>query len=486
MKTIPGNMYDEVLYNSRPSSLTHPDHLAALTTLFGLSPAPVENCRVLELGCGNGANLIPMALTLPGSRFSGVDMAGVPIAAAQALAAELKLENIAFHQLDLMDLNPGFGEFDYIIAHGVYSWVPPAVRDKLMAICRANLAPRGVAFVSYNTFPGCHLRKMLSGMLAYQTRNITGPELQLKHAYALINFLYASNPKTLALQEELKAIRSRDPSVVFHDDLEPVNDPVYFHEFAEHARAHGLQFLSEAEFFSMQPAGFDVEVVDTIHLLAQGDRIKEQQYLDFLKCRRFRQTLLCHQELALGHEPAAGRIPGLCVSSPAKPMQDVTDQGSDENLEFQTPDGASMTTNLPLAKAAILYLAARWPLAAPFRELPGASEALLADLLLKIYATGLVELHAAPSRFTLEAGVRPRAFSLARLQAESETFVTTLRHTTVGLDDALGRRLVTLLDGTRDRAALLKDLASESSGPLQAEDLERSLTGLARLALLEA
>jgi hypothetical protein len=130
-------------------------------------------------------------------------------------------------------------------------------------------------------------------------------------------------------------------------------------------------------------------------------------------------------------------------------------------------------------------LAARWPLAVPFGELPGASAAL-ADLLLKIYHSGLLELHVVPSRFTLEASERPRAFSLARLEAGSGSLVTTRRHTTVELDDALGRRLVTLLDGTRDRAALLKDLEAAVNGPLQAEDLERSLTGLARLALLEA
>jgi hypothetical protein len=144
-----------------------------------------------------------------------------------------------------------------------------------------------------------------------------------------------------------------------------------------------------------------------------------------------------------------------------------------------------MTTNLPAAKTAILYLAARWPMAVPFGELPGASAAL-ADLLLKVYASGMLELHVVPSRFTLEASERPRAFSLARIEAESGSLVTTRRHTTVELDDDLGRRLVTLLDGTRDRATLLKDLASESSEPLRAEDLERSLTGLARLALLEA
>ena len=136
MQAEPEDSYDRVLYSSHPSRLTHPDNLATLAVLFGLSPAPVESCRVLELGCGNGANLIPMALTLPGSRFTGVDLAGTPIAAARTLTDELGLGNIAFHQRDIMELESGFAEFDYIIAHGVYAWVPPQVRDRLLAVCR--------------------------------------------------------------------------------------------------------------------------------------------------------------------------------------------------------------------------------------------------------------------------------------------------------------------------------------------------------------
>ncbi len=441
--------------------------------LFGMRPAPAESCRVLELGCGNGANLIPMALTLPGSRFAGIDLAGVPIAAARALAGDWSLGNIVFHQLDVADVSPGFGEFDYVIAHGLYSWAPPAVRDKLLAVCKANLAPHGVAYVSYNTYPGCHLRNMIREMLLYQTRDIADPELKLKHAFALVNFLAASNPKSPALREELQAIRSRDPSVVFHDDLAGVNDPVYFHQFMEHAQGHGLQFLAEAEFFSMQFAGFTGDVVDTIHLLARGDRIREQQYLDFLKCRRFRQTLLCHAgTCGWKIRPARSGVTRLCVASPAKPVHDVPDIRSDAEEEFRSPDGASMTTNLPLAKAAILHLTNCWPLAAPFDELLREARALLgadsaptaedastlADLLMKIYTSGLVELHATPSRFTLSVSERPRAFALARLEAQSGTRVTTLRHSTVELEDDVVRQLVVLLDGSRDHAAILRDL----------------------------
>jgi SAM-dependent methyltransferase len=496
--------YDQVLYNSRALPQTHPDHLATLAILFGLRPAPAESCRVLELGCGNGANLIPMALTLPGSRFAGIDLAGVPIAAARARAGSLRLGNVVFHELDIMDLGAGFGEFDYVIAHGLYSWVPPTVRDKLLAVCKANLAPNGVAYVSYNTYPGCHLRNMIREMLLYQTREIADPQLKIKHAFALINFLAASNPKSTALREEVQAVRSRDPSVVFHDDLGGVNDPVYFHQFMEHAQGHGLQFLAEAEYFSMQLGGFPGEVVDTIRLLARGDRIREQQYLDFLKCRRFRQTLLCHHGLRLEDPSGAHRVTRLCVASPARPVRDNPDVRSDAEEEFRSDDGASMTTNLPLAKAAMLHLTNCWPLAVPFGELlrearallgvdsaPSAEDAAaLADLLMKIFTSGLVELHASPSRFTLSLSERPRAFALARIEAQSGTQVTTLRHSTVRLEDDVVRRLVVLLDGSRDHPAVLRDLQDlaepdQHPNPLLPADLERNLREMARLALLE-
>jgi SAM-dependent methyltransferase len=493
-----GSPYDEVSYKSAPVRLTHPDHLATMAALYGLAAPPVATCRVLELGCGSGANLIPMAAVLPDAKFLGVDLAAIPIAQAQRLSRDLHLTNIELRQMDILAIDPSAGEFDYIIAHGVYSWVPPQVSDKILAICSEHLAPGGVAYVSYNVFPGCHLRAIMRGMLEYQTRAVRDPELKLRHAYALLNFLAASNPKVPALREELNSIRSLDPSVVFHDDLAPVNHPVYFHQFMEHAGAHGLQFLSEAEYYSMQPVGFDSETVRTLKLLGAGDRVQEQQYLDFLKCRRFRQTLLCRREARLDPSPAVGRVTQCGISCPARPASGEMELFADAAEEFRTDDGASMTTNNPFARAAIRFIAERWPLAVQFRdllngleEMPGIagkveSEAV-ADVLLKSYACGLLDLHLVPSRFTLEPGEKPRAFSVARLQAQSGSLVTTLRHTTVEVGDLRGRRLISLLDGSRGRAALLRDLQTpEDASPPGAEDLERNLTGLSRLALFEA
>ena len=137
------NLYDQVSYRTFPRRQTHPDRLAAIARFFGMKPAPVAACRVLEIGCGNGANLIPLAYYLPESRFTGIDLAAAPIAAACAMAGELGLSNIDLSVADLRDLGPEMGEFDYIFAHGLYSWIPAEVRDRLLAVCRERLAPRG-------------------------------------------------------------------------------------------------------------------------------------------------------------------------------------------------------------------------------------------------------------------------------------------------------------------------------------------------------
>lgn len=137
--------YDEVFYPGHVYGLTHPNHLATIAAVYGMQPAPVERCRVLELGCGVGGNLLPMAFQYPDSEFIGVDLSGVTIERGQRNIATLGVSNIKLLHCDIMNVDASFGQFDYIIAHGVYSWVPPAVREKMMTIFKHNLAPRGSA-----------------------------------------------------------------------------------------------------------------------------------------------------------------------------------------------------------------------------------------------------------------------------------------------------------------------------------------------------
>jgi len=313
--------YDAVPYPGRAFPQAHPNRLATMATLFGMKPAPVERCRVLELACGDGANLIPMAFGLPHSDFVGMDLAARPIARGQALVEALGLTNIRLLQLNLMDVTADLGVFDYIIAHGVYSWVPPAVQDKILAICKAHLAPQGVAYVSYNIYPGYHLQGLARDLMRFHVRTFLDPEEQVTEALAFLGFLAESQPEPdtyrTVLKQRLEDLLERPKHTVYHDELAEINLPVYFHRFVEHAGRHGMQFLSEATFSSMQDQAFPDRVREALLALAQGDIVLKEQYLDFLKCRKFRQTLLCHQDVSLDRGVTPETVMGFFVASPA-------------------------------------------------------------------------------------------------------------------------------------------------------------------------
>jgi SAM-dependent methyltransferase len=525
MPEQPATSYDEVLYPGYPLAQTHPDRLATLATLFGMTPAPVGRCRVLELGGGDGGNLIPMAFTLPDSEFLSLDLSGRAVAKGQAVIKALGLANMHLRQLDILEVSRDFGQFDYIIAHGLYSWVPAVVRDKVLAICKENLAPHGVAYVSYNTHPGGHQRHLVREMMRFHVRAFAEPAQKVAQALAFTRSLARAqageDPYTRFVREEVSRVAGYRDWLLFHDDLAEINVPVYFHEFMRQATRHGLQFLAEADFFEMQDHTYPPEVRERLHEMAGGDIVAREQYLDFLKCRKFRQTLLCHAQVAVDRQPKPEWLTRCYVASPARPVVKEPDIHSEEALEFRGPRGAAMATNLPLAKAAVSMLGSVWPLPLPWDELvrrarsalgqtspaageEGADLPLLAETLLGMYAAGLGYLQVEAPRFVLDVSERPVACPLARRQvANQETVIGNRRHTVVEIEDKLARALLLLLDGTRDRAALvarLTELATSGAAPLVdggrpvtdstraaqllARGLEPNLARLGRLALL--
>ncbi len=487
--------YELVPYPSAPFSQAHPDRLAVLAILHGMSPAPVERCRVLELGCGDGGHLIPMAFCLPESDFVGIDRAAGAIGRGQAFAARLGLANLRLHALDLADVPAEWEPFDYIITHGLYSWVPRAVGDKILAISKACLAPQGLAYASYNALPGAHLRLMLREMMLFHLREIQQPEQRIGQAQALLGWLASAqredDPYGLLLKAEASRTLERRGQFLYHDELTELYAPVYFHEFIEHAARHGLQYLAEASLTELRPREFPAEVLEKLEELA-GDPVLREQYLDFLRCRKFRQTLLCHQEVVVDRDSMPGRVSALYAASEARAVEPG---GGDGVVEFQGPQGARMSTRHPLAKAALTCLGEAWPRALAFAELreqtQGKDAGALAEILYWSAAAGLVELHACPLRCVSRAGERPVASPVARLQLQHGPEVTTLRHATVTVEGALERELLLLLDGTRDRAALLKALSAFAEShtlrpgtSIDAAELERALEKLTRLALL--
>jgi cyclopropane fatty-acyl-phospholipid synthase-like methyltransferase len=191
MPELSRTSYDEVPYESHPYPQTHPDRLATVAKLLGLNPAMPDKCRVLELGCAGGGNLIPMAYGLPESQFLGVDLSRVQIDQGLEMIKALGLKNIQLRHQSIVDIGPDIGKFDYIICHGVYSWVPTAVQDAILGVCYRHLLPRGIAYISYNTYPGWHMRGMIRHMVSYHARQFAEPAMRVKQARNAPRFFLA-------------------------------------------------------------------------------------------------------------------------------------------------------------------------------------------------------------------------------------------------------------------------------------------------------
>ncbi|MBY0457755.1 MAG: class I SAM-dependent methyltransferase [Gemmataceae bacterium] len=497
--TVVANSYDEVPYDSHPFPQTHPSRLFTVATLFGLTPAPVEAARVLELGCAVGGNLIPMAEAFPDARFVGVDRSGRQIADGRRLVRQLGLSNLDLRHASILDVDESFGRFDYVVCHGVFSWVPPDVRDKILAVCARHLTPEGVAYISYNTYPGWHMRGLIRDMMRYHTAQFATPADRTRQARALLDFLADSVPQdgkpyALLLRQELEALRYHADSYLYHEQLEDVNDPLYFHQFVELAGRHGLRYLGESRVASMLPGAFGPAVEKALRLLG-NDQVRTEQYLDFLRNRMFRETLLVPARAQPRWTITPDRVARLHFSSGSRPADDrPIDLRSEEPAQYRTPGGLGLATNRPVLKAAMAALAEAWPGTLSFEELlrrsrellgvavaapeQSADEAQLQSGLLDSYmGTDLVEFHGSAVRVARSAGERPLALPAVRLGAGEGRAVANGRHETVRLPD-FARHMVPLLDGTRDRPAILAELERLArDGEVRVQREGRTVTG---------
>lgn len=477
--------YERFPYASASQHHTHPSHVAAMAILHGLSPAPPEECTVLELGCADGGNLIPMALELPRSRFTGIDLSPRQIEMGRTFVNDLGITNLDLQAMSVLDLEPSFGRFDYIICHGVFSWVPEEVQQKILAICRDNLAPSGVAYVSYNTYPGWHLRRLVREMILFHTRGIDDPEQQAASAYDLLRFLsehagQGNDAHAVLLrttQEHFEQYADR-PSYVVHEYLEATNAPIYFHEFVARAAAHGLQHMAESEPGVTEVDNMPPQVASGLRKMA-GTPVELEQYADFVVNRAFRRSLLVHADLNLDRTPSPERLARLYAASPTKVASPTPDLRPGIPETFTTERGRTFSSGHPLAKTVLAALAAAWPCTLSFADLGEvtANDPALADLLVSLHASGVIELEATPRACVNRVSDHPRVSDLAHRQALAGNLVTSQRRRVLKLDDPVALLLVRHLDGTRDRHALLRLLDREAA----AGRLDLTMNGQAKV-----
>ena len=401
----------------------------------------------------------------------GIDASRRQMAAGQEILNQLPGKNVRLECRDILEITPEFGQFDYIICHGVFSWVPRNVQDHILAICQQNLSPSGIAYVSYNTYPGWRMRGTIRDMMVFHTRRYETPQDRVGHSRALLDFLVKTVPEEnnaygRFLRSEMELLRDKADYYLLHEHLEAVNEPIYFHEFAERAAEHKLQYIAEAEWGASSLEGFGPNAEKIVRALGR-DQIECEQYVDFLRNRMFRQTLLCHAEAKLDRRPEIARLRGLHWASPVVPKGPAKIR-SDEPQEFTAGHG-TLTTKSPLLKAALLALSERWPESLSLTKLLAvvqsrlyvepvvdakriqADEVQLGERLLECLSRRFVEVSACPPPCAAIPAARPLASPLARLQAKSSPRVANLLHQMVSLTD-MGREVLQLSDGQRDEA----------------------------------
>lgn len=472
--------YDDAPYLSCAFEASAPEHLRSVAWLFGLDAPDPATARVLELGCAAGGNVIPFAQRHPRAHVIGVDLSTQQVEEGNALIARMGLDNVHLAQRDLASIDASLGQFDYILCHGVYSWVPAPVRAAILRVCRENLSPQGVAFVSYNTYPGWKTREVVRDAMRLHGARRDSPVEQLAHGRTMIQFLRERvAPEAMLgriLAEHADIVQKGDDYYLVHEYLERHNHPCYFRDFADAAQAQGLAYLAETPVASMFASNLGDEIAQGLQ--GVGDQLELEQYLDFLRNRQFRQTLLVHGERATQIERTLdlGRLRELYYSGHFSQPRPV--EGVPHKVTLRTSRGADIELTGELGLALADILTAAYPNALLGSELlaqlqrrgfePSAAIASeMAGLLGQLIAFNAVEferdgsLQAVPS-----AGELPTAWAPARQwyahrfegpQRTQKRWVVSPLHRTVLLDVAR-QSLLPLLDGTRTQAQLAEAL----------------------------
>ena len=263
------------------------------------------------------------------------------------------------------------------------------------------------------------------------------------------------------MRQEMAVLAASPDTYLLHEHLEDYNEPLYFHQFVDRAAAKDLQYLGEAAVTQMVPSRLGPEIEQTLRHISPG-LVEMEQYMDFLRNRMFRQTLLCHGDLKLDHMLRPDAVERMWIASKAKPVSPQADLESDAPEDFRSDDPlqGTLTTRSPWMKTAMRHMAQIWPESVAFGNLlttagrgrPIATDESrdLATRLLNCYTSGLVEFSLGPPRFVAQISGRPVASPYARLCAREGAKVVNMRLESTASAE-LARLVLKHLDGQHDR-----------------------------------
>lgn len=328
-------IYKELGYKSYPFPFTTPVYLEAYGTLVGLKPPTAKTARVLELGATYGGNIISQAAHNPEATFIGIELSQDQVEKGNKIIGDAKLDNVSLVQGDILNFDESMGTFDYIIAHGFYSWISDEMKDKLLDIISNHLADNGIAYVSYNTYPGWHTMEEVRQLMLFANRGhdesthkekvLHGKTVGSLVGAQILNYdnLKERNSKFLGA---LRSVMQKDDYYVGHDHLEPHNDPCYLYQFNDHLKANNLAYVGDADLTLSMVRTYDESIADKLEQLAPNSQADQEQYLDFMLDTTFRKSIIC--------KASAAKDISYAVSNPAE-VNTIPVRTTINNFTFQ-------------------------------------------------------------------------------------------------------------------------------------------------------
>lgn len=462
--------YDRVAYPTTMFAQTHPERLAVLATLAGLDPVPPQCARILEIGGGTCVNLLSMAAMWPDCDAHGFDLSANAIARGQEIADASGITNVTLAVEDICNAHERYpaGSFDYVIAHGVYAWVPDHVREATMRLIAHCLSDRGVGFVSYNAMPGGHIRLIMREMLLDAIGEIDDPDARIA---AVRDFLEAyarpqpdDEPLAKTLRQQAESMLKRPDAVLFHDELGPCFNPQRLMDVAEAAASNGLVFLTDAgrnrHLDGFLPDGSAVPDDPEYAVLLAASRD------DYASLRYFRQSLFVKQEPDRTID--ATRIADMWISTKLQRLDDGSFTQGGDSVNIADEDLA----------AAIARVAAVHPQRLAISALTDNPEHL--RVIVQLFAEWYVNLYPDPAPFPFGPSEKPCASPLVRgMLGLGETMLCTLDHTVLKIEQPELRALLMAADGMRSIA----EIATLNTG-IPPEDTHAALTACCGKALM--
>jgi len=494
----PASDYDLLPYISLPIVFSQPARLAALAALHGIAAPDAERARVLELGCASGGNIIALAARHPQARFLGLDLSRAHVDEGRRRIAALALRNIEIRQADIATAEFAGETFDYVVCHGVFSWVPRAAQDAIFAICSRYLTDRGMALISYNVLPGWHLRNVVRSICLRHAGVEGEPKQRVARARAILNEVAkvadTADPYGHVVRSEAARIARQPASYILGEFLSPDNAPCTFGDFVDRAARFDLAWLCECDLPSTSPETFAPKAAARIRALAGDNMAALQEYTDVFCGRTFRRSVLVKAGIASRRrEPSADHLHTLHIASALKPD---AKRSSAQVSAFTDHRRRSVRATHPAVGRALARLAAQFPATSTLMELTGPDPQAddlrrVADCVFKLVTSGRAIASSLPLRCGTAAAARPQVWALARAEAATgQPWVTSLRHTDVPLNQVL-RVLLVHLDGEHDRSLLAEQLAAaQRTGTIEMkagaeETLNQALAYLAVNAVLQ-